>query len=121
VESLEHILDQCNTVLAEVESIAFKDVLSDKHGEQEDEYQSRGRPLTPAELERLSYLEVHLKSLQTTISVLQQTLYTAQSIIWARYATLRVYTRQARLTRLGFDRQSRLSKQLQQSKMRRPN
>lgn len=33
---------------------------------------------------RLLYLNAHIDALRATLAVLQQTLYTAQSIIWAR-------------------------------------
>lgn len=39
--------------------------------------------LTPHLVARLHYLKAHLDSLRATLSVMLQTLYTAQSIMWA--------------------------------------
>lgn len=41
--------------------------------------------LPPQSVARLHYLTAHLDSLRATLSVMLQTLYTAQSIMWAEY------------------------------------
>lgn len=111
VETLTNAIDQSNAVLDEVETIAFDEydnTQTSTHFEGDHDTSFRA-----AELERLVYLRAHLDCLRATISALQQTLYTAQSIIWARYHPLSVVHLHA-LTNTEFDPPSPLSRLLQQ-------
>lgn len=54
-----------------------KEIAQDYHRNDDD-------LLSEPDLESLLYLQSHLDALRLTLGVLQQTLYTAQSIIWAR-------------------------------------
>ena len=85
IETLEDIIDQCTAVLSEIEFITpLNDVRG--HSEHHDHHSRRnqGVQLNPVTMARLEYLTAHLDSLKSTLSVMLQTLYAAQSVIWAR-------------------------------------
>ncbi|KAF2280895.1 uncharacterized protein EI97DRAFT_12612 [Westerdykella ornata] len=78
-ETLEDVLDQAQAVLNEIEAIIVG------KGASEDAEHSRKVEdgLSKVQSKRLLYLQAHLDALRATLAMLQQTLYTAQSIIWA--------------------------------------
>jgi hypothetical protein len=84
-ETIEDILDQTSHVFDEIDLL-----VSDQHGQKKrrsyDEHREGNQvtTLTPQSVARLHYLDAHLDSLRSTLSVMLQTLYTAQSIMWAR-------------------------------------
>jgi hypothetical protein len=85
IESLEDILNQCNAILDEIKTIcpiksSHMQGHIQKHATNEDYSARQGA----THATRLVYLQAHLEALQATLSVLLQTLYTAQGIIWAR-------------------------------------
>lgn len=85
-EALEDVLHQCHYLLDEIEYIF---PIQSVHGNVED----RGYQYSPAQdfqldsvdLARVDYLEAHLDSIRLTLSVMSQTMYTAQSIMWTKY------------------------------------
>lgn len=83
LESLEDILAQCTDILGEIESIvAHHRNTKDRDGK-DAEQNGRIKP-NSAVVARLNYLVAHLDALRLTTSVMLQTLYTSQSIIWAK-------------------------------------
>ncbi|KAF1953960.1 hypothetical protein CC80DRAFT_134106 [Byssothecium circinans] len=75
-EILEDILSQCTAILSEIENIF-------PYG-QRDHNQARRSGLNSSTAARLQYLLAHLDALRSTLAVMLQTLYTAQSIMWTR-------------------------------------
>ncbi|KAF2652262.1 hypothetical protein K491DRAFT_558718, partial [Lophiostoma macrostomum CBS 122681] len=83
VEILNDLLGQYNMIMSEVELLletasANAPKSDDSHGPIEV-YQ----PST-AKSQRMQYLQAHLDTLKATVSVMQQTFYTAQAIIWGK-------------------------------------
>lgn len=84
-ETLEDILEQCDVVLIELQSIAFDE--GAHHDRDKRNYhieKDHGRQLNVTESAKFLYLQSHLEALKTTLLAMQQTLYTAQSITWAK-------------------------------------
>ncbi|KAH7355850.1 hypothetical protein BKA66DRAFT_429360 [Pyrenochaeta sp. MPI-SDFR-AT-0127] len=83
IETLEDIVDQSQAILADVEAIAFfrddSQHTRNVNGRLDSKYSQEKSTVT-----KLAYLATHLGALRMTLSVLLQTLYTAQSIIWSR-------------------------------------
>jgi hypothetical protein len=79
---LDDILEQSNSVLSEIRFL----VTGNENGDDCDgvDHVTRHAAGSAAESARLDYLQAHLASLKATIAVLQQTLFTAQIIIWAK-------------------------------------
>jgi hypothetical protein len=85
IETLDDIVDQCKAVLSEIEFINSHHRENKTVGrDEENPGQRQSSQLGSAVVARLHYLLAHLDSLRSTLSVLLQTLNTAQSIIWAR-------------------------------------
>ncbi|KAF2792001.1 hypothetical protein K505DRAFT_247659 [Melanomma pulvis-pyrius CBS 109.77] len=84
-ETLDDVLDQCNSVLTEFESLVPVQS-TDRNGKIEKYHHGPNHDFQLATIAkaRLVYLTAHLESLRSTLSVMLQTLHTAQSIIWAR-------------------------------------
>ncbi|KAF1974091.1 hypothetical protein BU23DRAFT_505908, partial [Bimuria novae-zelandiae CBS 107.79] len=83
-QAIEDILGQSATVLNEINSIvSLQDAEQDRRQNTQRNGGSKPTTLTPQLVARLYYLKAHLDSLRATLSVMLQTLYTAQSIIWA--------------------------------------
>ncbi|KAF2683490.1 hypothetical protein K458DRAFT_47157 [Lentithecium fluviatile CBS 122367] len=85
IETLDDIVDQCTAILREIEFISshYRERVAERRDGQH--YDSNGDfRLGSAVVARLHYLVAHLDSLKATLSVMLQTLYTAQSIIWSR-------------------------------------
>ncbi|KAL5121797.1 hypothetical protein ACEQ8H_000012 [Pleosporales sp. CAS-2024a] len=85
IETLEDLMEQSRAVWSEIESFtailaeeddADSGIRSHDHG--------LGHRDSP-QATRLAYLISHLEALRATLSVLLQTLFTAQSIIWSKY------------------------------------
>jgi hypothetical protein len=85
-EALDHVLHQCNALLVEIESIF---PIQGDHSNAEDRgYQHSSIQdfrLDSTDTARVDYLKAHLDSIRLTLSVMSQTMYTAQSIMWTRY------------------------------------
>lgn len=75
------MLDDLRSILQE------HGLLDGRHATHDYSNHGRGHKicLTHPETARLEYLQAHLEALKSTLSVMLQTLYTAQIIIWARY------------------------------------
>ncbi|KAJ4301008.1 hypothetical protein N0V90_003097 [Kalmusia sp. IMI 367209] len=84
-ETIQDVVDQSNAILNEINTIVPTQE-EDKTRRHNGEQQTGGRSLvsTPQLVARLHYLKAHIDSLRATLSVMLQTLYTAQSIMWAR-------------------------------------
>jgi hypothetical protein len=83
IETLEDLIEQSHTISTEIESLALaadeqrrEDNVCD-HSYRRPQWESRSAT-------RLEYLTAHLGALKATLSVLLQTLFTAQSIIWSK-------------------------------------
>ncbi|KAK7184082.1 hypothetical protein DPSP01_001276 [Paraphaeosphaeria sporulosa] len=84
-ETIEDILDQTSTIFNEIDLlVSGQDAQRKRRSYDEHQDGNQAPTLTPQMLARLHYLDAHLDSLRTTLSVMLQTLYTAQSIMWAR-------------------------------------
>ncbi|CAI6341740.1 unnamed protein product [Periconia digitata] len=83
LETLEDVLDQCTTLLSEVERLFPHLADTEGYGTKHGDNTSR-LPLDAAVVARLHYLLSHLASLRATLAVMLQTLNTAQSVMWAR-------------------------------------
>ncbi|KAF9730540.1 hypothetical protein PMIN02_001479 [Paraphaeosphaeria minitans] len=84
-ETIEDILDQTVNILNEINLlVSGQDAQRKRWSYDEHRVGDQDPTLTPQMVARLHYLEAHLDSLRTTLSVMLQTLYTAQSIMWAR-------------------------------------
>ena len=85
-EALDDVLHQCNSLLAEIESIFF---IQSAHSNAEDRgYQDsspQGFRLDSMDIARVDYLKAHLDSIRLTLSVMSQAMYTTQIIIWTKY------------------------------------
>jgi hypothetical protein len=89
IETLEDLIDQSRTISSEIES--FSAILVEEQGGESDAKShdhGLGHSDSP-QATRLVYLVSHLEALRATLSVLLQTLFTAQSIIWSKYVPLR--------------------------------
>jgi hypothetical protein len=84
IETLEDVIEQSRSIFDEIESLAA--VATDEQRNNDivfdHTYTQPLRESHPAT--RLEYLTSHLGALRATLSVLLQTLYTAQSIIWSK-------------------------------------
>ncbi|KAK3197193.1 hypothetical protein GRF29_1536g908516, partial [Pseudopithomyces chartarum] len=82
-ETIEDVLDQSAAILDEIKSLVS--VQNGEYGNGRTEQRNGGSALVlpPQSVARLHYLTAHLDSLRATLSVMLQTLYTAQSIMWA--------------------------------------
>jgi hypothetical protein len=83
------VIDQSQTVLSNFESATG--IENDEHyGRRDSARFTRTGHLQsdPPTMARLAYLMAHLEALSMTLSVLLQTLYTAQSVTWSRYVNL---------------------------------
>ncbi|KAF2134303.1 hypothetical protein P153DRAFT_281041 [Dothidotthia symphoricarpi CBS 119687] len=80
-EILENVMEQSGSVFTEIESIT-----SARNGSKNgSRYDRNGQARRNSVVwPRLEYLTAHLETLRTTLSVLLQTLYTAQSIMWSK-------------------------------------
>ncbi|KAH3988082.1 hypothetical protein HBH92_057350 [Parastagonospora nodorum] len=85
IETLEDLIDQSRTISSEIES--FSAILVEDHcGEPDAKSHDHGLGHSDSpQATRLVYLVSHLEALRATLSVLLQTLFTAQSIIWSKY------------------------------------
>lgn len=85
IETLDDIVEQCTAILSEIDSIIshHRDSKTARRVSQHHD-PTRSSQLGSAVVARLHYLVAHLDSLKATLSVLLQTLNTAQSMIWAR-------------------------------------
>ncbi|KAF2876317.1 hypothetical protein BDV95DRAFT_590454 [Massariosphaeria phaeospora] len=85
IETLQDIVEQCTAILSEIEDAI---PLSSTPANEGLHYSQSSRgpwfQPSPVLMARLDYLVAHLNSLKSTLSVLLQTLHTAQSIVWAR-------------------------------------
>ncbi|KAF2832018.1 hypothetical protein CC86DRAFT_340187 [Ophiobolus disseminans] len=86
IETLEEVIEQSRSISAELESLAALADEEQHHRNGDAHYDSheRSRQDQPPTT-RLVYLATHLEALRVTLSVLLQTLYTAQSIIWSKF------------------------------------
>ncbi|KAF2031761.1 hypothetical protein EK21DRAFT_110655 [Setomelanomma holmii] len=85
IETLEDIIEQSQAVSSELESLAslVNDEEQDaSHGRQVQD--QKGHHRDDSFPTRLAYMTSHLEALRATLSVLLQTLNTAQSIIWSK-------------------------------------
>ncbi|KAL6708750.1 hypothetical protein ACN47E_002446 [Coniothyrium glycines] len=78
LESLEDIINQARSVLSAIENVVAigHSHVDDKHAEE-----ISSNRLSDSGIE---YLSAHLEALRSTLSLLLQTLFTAQSIMWSR-------------------------------------
>ncbi|KAF2441085.1 hypothetical protein P171DRAFT_434772 [Karstenula rhodostoma CBS 690.94] len=84
-ETIQDILDQTSTIFSQIDILVSGQDTQRKRRSYDEHREGNQVPtLTPEMVARLHYLEAHLDSLRTTLSVMLQTLYTAQSIMWAR-------------------------------------
>ncbi|KAL1793078.1 hypothetical protein ACET3X_008060 [Alternaria dauci] len=85
IDTLDDVIDQAQTLLTSFESTSSTE--DEKHHDQRDisrsTQDSRFR-LDPSTKANLDYLTVHLEALSMTLSVLLQTLYAAQTIMWSK-------------------------------------
>jgi hypothetical protein len=85
IDNLDDVIDQAQTLLTSFEStISIED---NKHHDRRDS--ARPTPhipfrLDPSTIASLDYLTAHLEALSMTLSVLLQSLYTAQTIMWSK-------------------------------------
>jgi hypothetical protein len=82
---LDDVIDQSQAVLSSFE--AATGVEEDEHYGRRDSARftrtSQSQPDLPTQA-KLDYLKIHLEALSMTLSVLLQTLYTAQSVMWSK-------------------------------------
>lgn len=78
IDTLEDVILQSHTVLQDVES-----TVSIRNDERFDGHSGQIKNAGTT-LQRLNYLVAHLEALRVTLSVLLQTLFTAQSIMWSK-------------------------------------
>ncbi|EOA80936.1 uncharacterized protein SETTUDRAFT_100000 [Exserohilum turcica Et28A] len=85
VDALDDVIEQSQHVLTSFESATSIEG-TQHHGRRDSASSvgSTGSQPDPSTKTRLAYLMAHLEALSTTLSVLLQTLYTAQSIMWSK-------------------------------------
>ncbi|KAF2710493.1 hypothetical protein K504DRAFT_361164, partial [Pleomassaria siparia CBS 279.74] len=87
IEVLNNVLQQCNSLLTEVQFIfPLESSHSDSESKSKDvDYRNTSQDfrLSFIATARLDYVTAHLDCLKSTLSVLIQTMHTAQSVIWA--------------------------------------
>jgi hypothetical protein len=85
IDTLDDVIEQAQTLLASFESTTSTE--EDRHHDQRDSLHStqnnRSR-LHASTKANLDYLTAHLEALSMTLSVLLQTLYAAQTIMWSK-------------------------------------
>ena len=81
LETLENIIEQSGFIFIEIESITS---IRDDTKDGSDFVRNRQPRRDSKIVTRLDYLTAHLEALRATLSVLLQTLYTAQSIMWSK-------------------------------------
>ncbi|KAJ4370404.1 hypothetical protein N0V83_004922 [Neocucurbitaria cava] len=84
IESLEDVIEQSQNILTEVKSISSDGGNTQSYTVEARIPESDFARHESITLARLEYLTSHLQALRTTLSVLLQTLYTAQSIMWSK-------------------------------------
>lgn len=87
VHNLDDILESCSRALDEIGQIIYGDDAAfneDAINVMSGREQHHELRITESGIARLRYLRAHLEALRATISVMLQTLYTAQSIIWTK-------------------------------------
>jgi hypothetical protein len=84
IEVVDDVTEQSQAILKEVELATS--LQKEESSNRNDTYSPRnGRPQQDSTtVSRLLYLMAHLEALRLTLSVLLQTLYTAQSVMWAK-------------------------------------
>ncbi|CAN9187355.1 unnamed protein product [Alternaria alternata] len=85
IDTLDDVIDQAQTLLTSFESTSSTE--DEEHRDQKDISRSTQniRPqLDPSTKASLDYLTAHLEALSMTLSVLLQTLYAAQTIMWSK-------------------------------------
>jgi hypothetical protein len=84
IEVVDDVTEQSQAILKELELATS--LQKEESGNRNDTYSPRnGRPQQDSTTtSRLLYLMAHLEALRLTLSVLLQTLYTAQSVMWAK-------------------------------------
>jgi hypothetical protein len=84
IEVVDDVTEQSQAILKEIELATS--LQKEESSNRNDTYSPRnGRPQQDSTTaSRLSYLMAHLEALRLTLSVLLQTLYTAQSVMWAK-------------------------------------
>ncbi|KAF1845960.1 uncharacterized protein K460DRAFT_386349 [Cucurbitaria berberidis CBS 394.84] len=84
-ETLEDVIEQSQNILAEIDSASStRGDIDDNRRDSARFRQSDHRGHDATASARLDYLTAHLQALRSTLAVLLQTLYTAQSIMWSR-------------------------------------
>ena len=78
------MVEQSDTVVKGIESAASTRDGAQQHRRDSACYDDEYSEHKPTTLTRLVYLASHLDALRSTLSVLLQTLYTAQSIMWSK-------------------------------------
>ncbi|KAF2016064.1 hypothetical protein BU24DRAFT_450670 [Aaosphaeria arxii CBS 175.79] len=86
IQVLHDLFDQCSLVLDEIsdKTTTHQETHAGKYEEQPGHHQRDAVQLSEEELARFRYIYAHLEALKCTIRIVLQTLFTAQSIIWAR-------------------------------------
>ncbi|CAN9317476.1 unnamed protein product [Alternaria alternata] len=85
IDTLDDVIDQAQTLLTSFESTSSTE--DEKHHDQRDISRSTQKirsQLDPSTKASLDYLTAHLEALSMTLSVLLQTLYAAQTIMWSK-------------------------------------
>ncbi|KAB2100865.1 hypothetical protein AG0111_0g10732 [Alternaria gaisen] len=85
IDTLDDVIDQAQTLLTSFESTSSTE--DEKHHDQRDisrSTQNIRSQLDPSTKASLDYLTAHLEALSMTLSVLLQTLYAAQTIMWSK-------------------------------------
>ena len=82
---LDDVIEQSQNVMGSLESAISTEESQHYSRRDSARYAGDSRPLPgPSMTTRLAYLIAHLEALSTTLSVLLQTLYTAQSVMWSK-------------------------------------
>ncbi|KAF2474602.1 uncharacterized protein BDR25DRAFT_332020 [Lindgomyces ingoldianus] len=84
IDVLEDILNQCKAVFVEIKAIIPAEGVHSHRRHDSFHSQSQDFRPSPCASARLVYLQTHLDALRSTLSVMMQTLYTAESVMWAR-------------------------------------
>lgn len=85
-EALDDVLHQCNSLLDEIESIF--PIQSARSNAEDRGYQHsslQGFRLDSTDIARVDYLKAHLDAIRLTLSVMLQSMYTTQIIMWTKY------------------------------------
>lgn len=83
IEVLENVIDQSQMVFSEIEACVFN-TDNHQHDGLRNGGQSRSEFRETLSTGRLNYLQAHLEALKATLSVMLQTLHTAQSVMWSQ-------------------------------------